>query len=159
MARCVECGFRGEMASRREDLPYRGLPCVTLRNMEVRTCPQCGEEYYVYPRFGQLHDMIRDLIVAKRSGLTPAEFKFLRKSLGWSSQDTATRMGVDPATVSRWENGKRTIGPSADRLIRALAMLNDPIADYSAEVFEFNPEPTDEPRAFELKGSRWAVAC
>lgn len=159
--RCVECGYRGEVAVRYEDMPHDTLPNVTLRGIEIRTCPQCAEEYIVYPRFAQLRAAIRDVIVRKRGPLAPEEFKFLRKFLGWSSQDTARRMGVDPSSVSRWENGKRAIGPTTDRLIRALAMLEEPTERYEPEAFEFGTEeaPPTSGIEIELKGSRWAVAC
>lgn len=54
----------------------------------------------------------------------------MRKYLGWSGVDFATHIGVKPETVSRWENGREPIGPVADRLLRTLVLLGQPIRDY-----------------------------
>jgi transcriptional regulator with XRE-family HTH domain len=57
----------------------------------------------------------------------------LRKSLGWSGGDFARRMGVDPATVSRWENGAQDIGQVAERLLRLLVSVAGPVLGYSLD--------------------------
>lgn len=157
--KCVQCGFRGDMPVERIDMKHDILPRVTLRGVGHYTCPECGEEYFSFERIAQLRTAIRDVVVAKPGPLAPEEFLYLRKYLGWSSQDTAARMGVDPATVSRWENGRRAIGAMSDRLIRALAMLDEPTQDYGPEFFEFGREPSDREMVVELKDRRWAVAC
>ncbi|HEY8378319.1 MAG TPA: helix-turn-helix domain-containing protein [Nannocystis sp.] len=65
--------------------------------------------------------------------MTAAEFKFLRKHLGWASQDLARKFGVDPSTVSRWENEAEPLSRWADRLIRLAVAKFTPVDDYSAE--------------------------
>ena len=42
-------------------------------------------------------------------------------------------MGVDKSTVSRWENEKEPIGPTADRLLRLMVLRQRPIDEYPTE--------------------------
>ena len=44
----------------------------------------------------------------------------LRKSLNWTQEDLAQHLGVEQATISRWENGAPIKGPAL-RLIELLA--------------------------------------
>ena len=132
--KCPECGET--MKSRREEA-YRykgaGLPNVMLSGVEVRECPSCGEREVVIPRIEELHRVIAGAIITKRPRLTGDEVRFLRKVLGLSGVDFAARVGVDPATVSRWENGHDAIGPQADRLLRLMVAVTPPKTDYALE--------------------------
>lgn len=47
------------------------------------------------------------------------EILTLRKSLNWTQQDLAQHLGVEQATISRWENGATIKGPAL-RLIEIL---------------------------------------
>lgn len=51
----------------------------------------------------------------------------LRKERGWSQNDLAEKLGVDPGQISRYENGH--IAPSADAIVR-LAEALDVSCDY-----------------------------
>jgi DNA-binding transcriptional regulator YiaG len=55
-----------------------------------------------------------------------AEVRFLRKHLGWSGADFAAHMGVDPTTVSAWENERKPFGTSSDRLLRLIVARQAP---------------------------------
>lgn len=131
--KCPSCD--GRLTSKRENYSYSasGLPYVTLVGVEVRRCAACGEHEVVIPRIEELHRVIALTVVKKVNRLTPEEIRFLRKYLGWSGVDFATHMGVKPETVSRWENGREPIGPVADRLLRTLVLLEQPVRDYSPE--------------------------
>jgi putative zinc finger/helix-turn-helix YgiT family protein len=138
--KCSECGHTLEV--RRENRRYdeSGLPNVTLQDVEVRRCPSCGKEVVAIPAVARLHKALAKVFIQKPAALTPAEFKFLRKYLGWSSVDTARHFGAQPETVSRWENGASAIGATADRLIRACVALQEPIEDYSIDTLaEISP--------------------
>lgn len=131
--KCPECG--NEMTTRIENnfrYTASGLSNVVLAGIEVRSC-SCGEEEVVIPRIDNLHRAIATAIVSKHSRLAPEEVRFLRKVLGLSGADFAARMGVDPSTVSRWENGHDTIGRQADGLLRLMVALEPPKVDYHAE--------------------------
>src|SRR5579883_463805 len=102
--KCFECGT--EMTSAHENYHYTacGLPNVTLKDIEVRRCPNCGDYEPLIPQIEDLHRVIAFAVATQPSRLSAAEIKFLRKYLGWSGADFAKRMGVSQETVSRWEN-------------------------------------------------------
>ena len=49
-----------------------------------------------------------------------AEIRFLRKSLKLSGLELAKLIGVDNATLSRWEQGAKQISKQSDRLLRLI---------------------------------------
>lgn len=116
--KCTECGE--SMVSTREDRPYSKLPGVLLLGVEVLRCPKCGESEVVIPKPNQLGDLLARQLIQKRDRLVGPEIRFLRTHLGLPGAELARRMGVSPETISRWENGKDTMGPVADRLLRLL---------------------------------------
>lgn len=129
----MKCDCGATMTSARENYSYTasGLPYVTIKGVEVRRCPACGEHEVVIPKIEQLHQCIAQAVVSKKSRLTPAEMKYLRKHLGWSGADFARHMGVAPETVSRWENGREPMGGVADRLLRLMVVTQTPKRDYA----------------------------
>jgi putative zinc finger/helix-turn-helix YgiT family protein len=131
--KCPDCG--AEMTVTRRDHHYTesGLRNVLLRDVEVRTCPGCGEEELVIPRIEKLHRAIAEKLAEQPARLTGPEIRFLRKHLGWSGEDFAATIGVRPETVSRWENEKEPMGPTAERLLRLMALRERPIASYPNE--------------------------
>src|SRR5437764_1043651 len=84
-----------------------GLDNVVLNGIEIRRCPNCGEELVSIPRIEELHQKIATDLISKPGRLSPGEIRFLRRWLGWSGTDFAKMMGVDPATVSRWESSEK----------------------------------------------------
>jgi putative zinc finger/helix-turn-helix YgiT family protein len=110
-----------------------GLPNVLILEAEFRVCPKCGEEERVLPRIAQLHRVIAEAVAQKVARLTGAEIRFLRKHLGWSGEDFAAVMGVTPSTVSRWENEHESMGATAERLLRLMALRGKPVTEYPNE--------------------------
>ena len=131
---CLVCGH--PMQTHRENYQYTasGLPHVTLQQVEVSRCPNCGETEVAIPHIEALHRAIANALVRKPTRLAPAEIRFLRKSLGWSGSDFAKRIGATPATVSRWEHGKTPMGPMAERLLRLLVVTEVPVQKYSTDL-------------------------
>ena len=86
-----------------------------LANVPVRECPACGEKALAIPDAEGLHRALCQRVVRANRALLGQEVRFLRKYLGWSAEYLAAVMGVDPKTLSRWENGRQKIGPMADR--------------------------------------------
>ena len=123
------------MTSARENYSYAasGLPHVTLEGVEVRRCAACGEHEVVIPKIEQLHQAIANAVISKKARLASAEVRFLRKHMGWSGAEFARHMGVKPETVSRWETGKESIGPIADRLLRLMIVTKAPKREYAIE--------------------------
>lgn len=129
--RCAECGTPMG-AWERGDVPYRcGLPNITLRNVEVATCPKCGAWDLRLPNVSRLHETIAQAVAQKAGRLSAEEVRFLRKHLGWSGRDFAEAIGYRPETVSRWEHGHAEIPVVVDRLLRAYALLGKPVGDYA----------------------------
>ena len=130
---CLNCGASMETHCENYHYTASGLPHVTLQQVEVSRCPNCGETEVAIPHIEALHRAIATALVVKRARLAPEEIRFLRKYLGWSGVDFAAYMGVAPETVSRWEQGKTPMGGQADRLLRVLVMQLAPGQACSAE--------------------------
>jgi len=132
--KCRTCG-KAEMSPGTETYLYTesGLPNVVLVGVEVRRCPSCGHHDLVLPRVTELHRTIADAVIHKRARLSGPEVRFLRKYLGWSGVDFARHVGVDPSTVSNWENDKDPIGPTSDRLLRLMVAHGAQVEDYALE--------------------------
>jgi len=132
--RCGAC--RTEMAGARENVRYEcGIDGVTLVNVMVYRCPNCGEREIEIPYIEKLHRAIA-LDLARQPGrLGPKEIRFLRTYLGLSSGDFARKIGVDKATVSRYERIDSPIpmGPQTERLLRLMVMSEKPVEEYPIE--------------------------
>jgi transcriptional regulator with XRE-family HTH domain len=55
--------------------------------------------------------------------LLGAEVRFIRRVLGFKANTFAESLMMDPATYSRWENGKQQVGAWADKQVRLAAAL------------------------------------
>jgi len=130
--KCINCA-RAPVESRRENHRYVecGLESITIVNMEVRYCPECGENEYVIPDIEGLHTCIASAVASKPEQLVPQEIRFLRKYLGLSTKDFAAKIGVSPETVSRWErvDEPKSMGVPTERLLR-LMVFNERPADH-----------------------------
>lgn len=160
---CVDCG--SQMVIKTENYRYDecGLPYVVLESVEVSRCPTCGAVEVAIPGVENVHRQIARAVANKDNRLTPDEVKFLRKYVGYSSADFAQVVGVDAATVSRWENGIRPVGAIADRLVRMLAMNRTPVTDYPIENLKrIDPEKSEPVRVELVRGegeeSDWQLA-
>lgn len=123
------------MTTTRESHRYDdcGLPYVVLENMAVSRCAKCGAEMVAVPAIEQLHAFIAVTVASKNTMLVPEEVRFLRKYLGCSGQDFASLAGVTPETVSKWENGRRSISGPAERFLRLLVFKKQPADAYPIE--------------------------
>lgn len=157
--KCTHCG--STMTSTRGTHRYTesGLSNVTLANVEIRTCPECGEREIVIPRIDLLHRLIARDLIRNPGLLQPEEVRFLRKWLGLSSVDFALVMGVRPETVSRWESKdlKNPITPTPDRLLRMFVANQDPAEKYPIDLFKLKARA--KPLAIKLKAPDWKKAA
>ena len=129
--------------------PYRydasGLDGVILENTLVYRCPNCGVFVVSIERMEELHKGIAHALARKRERLSPKEIRFMRKWLGYSSAEFAGKMGVNPATVSRWESvsDPQTMGGTAERLLRLMVLQEKPVSSYPLdEMATTDPKPT-----------------
>jgi putative zinc finger/helix-turn-helix YgiT family protein len=90
-------------------------------------CDACGESYVQGTTLKRF-----ELAVARELSLSGASsgevFKFMRKALGYRASELADELGVTPETVSRWENGRRTIDISHMALMGML--VDDQMEDH-----------------------------
>ena len=153
---CMECG--GKLKVRKEN--YRYLACgllnVTLKGVEVRRCATCGDHEVVIPRIEKLHEVLAMAVVKQEARLSGGEVRFLRKYLGYSGADFGGLIGVSPETVSRWENDRETMGPSAERLLRMLVVHKGPIQEYPVETLtRISAKARPKPIGLRPKGEGW----
>jgi putative zinc finger/helix-turn-helix YgiT family protein len=156
--KCGAChGARMRVAN--ENYQYResGLANVVLQGVEVRRCPECGAVEVPLPRVAELHRVIAMAVIHKPARLSGTEVRFLRKHLGWSGEDFASHMGVDPSTVSKWENDKEAIGASSDRLLRMLVARRSPVEEYPDDALKNIKDRHDPPLRVRLtrRDQRW----
>ncbi len=128
---CAECG-KGTVEVRRQNYRYTacGLDYVTLLNVEVHHCAECGQNEYVIPDLEGLHRVIGHTVATKPQRLVPREIRFLRKHLGYSSADFARAIGVNAATVSRWEGGSQPMTIGLERFLRVMVLNERPLDEY-----------------------------
>jgi transcriptional regulator with XRE-family HTH domain len=112
----------------RELLPqpytYReiGLGNIVLLNGVSTTQTSYGPMTHIESIHG-LHRAIGLGIAEKSEPMSGAEFRFLRKQLGLTQAELATRMHVTDQTIANYEKGKTGLGP-ADPFLRALYLVH-----------------------------------
>lgn len=97
-----------------------GLDNVVLKGIPAYKCPKCKGINPIIPNINELHRIISECLINKKSLLMGDELVFLRKEMKLKAKDLAEILGVTKITVSRWENEKEQISPACDRLIRLL---------------------------------------
>ena len=154
--KCPTCGTPMQSAHESYRYDESGLPNVTLNSIEVRRCPECGEVMPVIPRIDALHRALARAIIDQPAKICGSEVRFLRKYLGYSSEDFAALAGVARETLSRWENDKEPIGTASDRLLRLLVVQGKQVQDYNVEQFRQIDESAPKPRfRVSQSGSQW----
>ncbi len=159
--RCASCGEPNATKETREMHPYVGcgLDNVILEVAELRVCPDCGAEDLALRNVAALYSALAMAVTSKSARLAGQEVRFLRKFIGLSGQDFARTIGIDPTTVSRWENDKEPIGGTADRLLRLMARAHDPETD-ATTYDDFDAITRDGARlrlTARRKGSKWSA--
>lgn len=72
----------------------------------------------------------------QKSPLSGKEIRFLRKHMAMKAIEFAKRVGVDNATVSRWENDKENPADAADRAIRLSCAVRLGYYEEAKQIFE-----------------------
>ena len=106
-------------------LDYRydecGLDNVILVGLEV--CEDdVGESAITIHNIAGLHRAIVEGIARKPSGISGRELRFVRTELGLTQAELAAVISKDVQTVGRWERGEFPLDPTADTVIRVLAL-------------------------------------
>jgi len=134
--KCLNCGAALEVTVGDHHYAANDGLNVVLRGVKKTRCTGCGEEGIAIPRINQLNEALAKALAKKPQRLEPGEIRFLRKYLGWSGKIFARRLGVTPETVSRWENGARKMGPTAEKLLRLSAIELSPADEYPVPELE-----------------------
>lgn len=102
-------------------LPY---PVVLLNAAEEITHPKTGAVLGVaVPDAEELAAAVALALCFMPARLSGAEVRFIRRVMGMTGQELAAAVEMDPATLSRWEHDKQTVGGWADKAIRMAAVL------------------------------------
>jgi transcriptional regulator with XRE-family HTH domain len=102
-------------------LPY---PVTLINAAEEVAHPKTGEILGIaVPGVEELAAAVALALCLMPVRLTGAEVRFIRRTLGMSGQELAEAVGMDPATLSRWEHDKQAVGGWADKAIRMAAVL------------------------------------
>ncbi len=120
MDQCVICGstnIEHECVTHRAE--EFGVRSVEFLNTPLARCRDCGDEAIRIPRYVQVARQIRDRLCALNRALTGEELALLRRELNMTATELARRIGVNPVSVSRWEQGHVPVQQVADRLIRS----------------------------------------
>jgi putative zinc finger/helix-turn-helix YgiT family protein len=120
---CPECG--APLKVFHEPHRYTITPnwAITLEGVEFRRCAKCGYFEVSIERPEALHRTIAAAVIRKSARLSGPELTFLRQQLDLNGRELAAVLGVRNESVSRWERGREPIGPTVDRLVRALVAL------------------------------------
>ena len=158
--KCRQCGHSELEDFTIDSFHYTdsGLSRVYLQDVPARRCPACGTQTVRIRAIARLHRAIAEALIQKHSRFTGEEICFLRKHIGLSGQDFARRMGVKPETVSRWENDRKEIGSSADRLLRMLVRTMAQVDSYPVENLDDISESITPLDLSFTHGASWAQA-
>jgi DNA-binding transcriptional regulator YiaG len=81
-----------------------------------------GDEVVTIANVRGLHRAIARAIVTHQGGISGKELRFLRTEMGMTQAELAKVVHHDAQSVARWEKSERPIAPTAEALIRLLAI-------------------------------------
>ena len=117
--KCPNCGRKQDTFIGEYKYLESGLDNVIIRGIEIFQC-SCGEHSAFIPRIMEIHKAIAKCLIEQMRPLAGREMRFLRKNMGMKALELARFVGVDKATISRWENDKEKHSDIVDRYIRLL---------------------------------------
>lgn len=160
--KCLQCSSNAlERATMDHHYVECGLPNVHLHGVPARRCMACQAVRLMIPAIEELHRVIALAVLRKRSRLTGAEVRYLRKYIGLSGQDFAKRIGVSPEIVSKWENEHTHIGPQSERLLRLLVVNMAQVQEYPIDELDLLSAESEvpAPMTFERGSRDWHRAA
>src|SRR6185369_6109889 len=114
MHHCLHCGLALLMVRTDHRYLESGLSFVVLENCIVKKCGTCKDEMAVLPNADSLMVEIVEKILRQPSRLNHEAIRFLRRSMGFNSDEFAALLGTTRVEVSRWENGRVRISGLTD---------------------------------------------
>lgn len=117
--KCFECDKTVQVQKYRAWMyPRVGVSNVCLLNQRVEICTECSRETPIIRSIGKLHRAIGIAIALQPAELSGEDLRFLRRNAGLLVSQMATRLGVAEGTYSKWENNKRPLTHTQDKLAR-----------------------------------------
>jgi DNA-binding transcriptional regulator YiaG len=98
-----------------------GLDNVLIQGM-MPCVDDDGDPVVTIPNIGGLHEAIAGAIVSHTAGMSGKELRFLRTEMGMTQAQLAKVVHHDTQSVGRWERSEHPIEPTAEALIRLLAI-------------------------------------
>lgn len=142
---CGACGATAPIMKGKFRFDRIGVP-VILYNIELIKC-SCGNAEPIIGDLNDLMDVVARAIVVKHTPLTGHEVRFLRKYVGKSAREFSVGIGIDPSTLSRWENSQTPIGRIGERLVRVLTMaLSSSLKDERPRAWEIVSDIDERPK-------------
>lgn len=106
-------------------MAYRYRECG-LDNVVIEGIEPCkddeGDAVITIPNVPSLHRAIAAAVVKHAAGISGKELRFLRTEMGMTQAELARVVHHDAQSVGRWERGEVSIEPTAEALIRLLAI-------------------------------------
>lgn len=99
-----------------------GLQGIFLHN-GFEVIEREGEQFVSVFDTDGLHHAIGMHIVQHRKELAPEEVRFLRKTMDLTQSELGRWMGQSSQQIARWEKGQSDVPGPADRLLRAIFLL------------------------------------
>jgi len=158
--KCPNCE-RAELIESLENYHYQecGLNNVTLVEIKVRKCPECGNVMPRIPNIEGLHDAIAHDLIKGEERLAAPEIVFLRKYLGWSCGDFAKNMHTDRPQISKWEHGKVPMSKPYELLLRGMVAYGKKIEDYASHEAAKKKTYRARPLMFKHQREEWKKAA
>jgi len=143
--RCYSCNG-AELIWERTTVPFDALPSIQLADVQVESCPSCGEQFTSLPAPRPLAILIAERVLLKRARLTAAELQFVRSVLGMSSSEFARTLRVPAAAVEQWDAGSEPVPPDTELLCRFVVAAELGVAAF---VDRYHTVATGEPSPLE----------
>lgn len=120
MQQCAKCKSRG--LKRSGSKLQRIVDGIAFEGaLPASVCKECGEAYFEAAALERFELGVAAELARMGRG-TPTAFQFMRKALGFSGAALGELLGVEPETISRWENGARGLDRGAFALLGGLVM-------------------------------------
>ena len=117
--KCLKCNSKMNCKESTHHYMESGLDYVYLKGIEIYTC-DCGERIISIPSIPELHTTIGHFLLKKKALLNGKEIRFLRKNMGLTAKKLAGYIGIDNASISRWENDQSPSTHPHDLLLRVV---------------------------------------
>lgn len=153
MTTCPICE-QGNLEPAQADRSYEFKAGTINASLPASRCTACGEELVAGPDIEEAERQVANALVAH--GVKGGDvFRFVRKVAGLPAKDVARLLGVDAATISRWENGDREIPRASMAMLGVIVLDELRGADTARKILEaLDAEPQAERFSFDLKLDR-----